>query len=368
MSSSKLFSPTQLGSIHLKNRIIMAPMTRSRALGNIIQDITVTYYEQRASAGLIITEGTSPSPDGLGYARIPGIFNLAQAKSWRPVTDAVHAKGGKIIVQLMHTGRVSHPNNMPAGAQVLSASAIAAAGDMWTDNEGMQKNAEPLEMTEAQIKTAIAEFATAARFAVEEAGFDGVEIHGANGYLLEQFLHPASNERTDHYGGSIENRSRFVLEVTAAVIEAIGKDRVGIRLSPHGVNGGMPGGFDQVDESFTYLAGQLNDLGIAYLHLVDHSGMGAPAVPAELVAKLRKAFTHTLILCGNYDRERAEADLNSGLADLIAFGRPFLSNPDLVERMEAGAPLATPDMTKLYTPGPDGYIDYPALAEATVQD
>ncbi len=365
MSSSKLFSPAKLGSLQLSNHIVMAPMTRSRAIGNIPQDITATYYEQRASAGLIITEGTSPSPNGLGYARIPGVFTHEQATAWRKVTDAVHAKGGKIFVQLMHTGRISHIDNLPEGAQVLSASAIKAIGDMWTDKNGMQKNDHPVEMTEAQIKAAVQEFTEAARLAVEEGGFDGVELHGANGYLLEQFLHPAANARTDKYGGNIENRSRFVLEVVESVAQAIGKDRVGIRLSPHGINGDLPA-FDQVEESFTYLAEQLNDLGIVYLHLLDHSGMGAPKVPISTFQKMRAAFKNAIILCGSYDRDRAETALASGLADLIAFGRPFIANPDLVERLESGAPLAEFDGTKLYTSGADGYIDYPVLEEATV--
>ena len=365
MSSSKLFSPAQLGPIHLRNHVVMAPMTRSRAIGNVPQDITATYYEQRASAGLIITEGTSPSPNGLGYARIPGVFTHEQAPAWRKVTDAVHNRGGKIFVQLMHTGRVTHQDNLPAGGQVLAPSSIIAPGDMWTDQGGMQKNTEPVTMTEAQIKTAIADFAGAARLAVEEGGFDGVELHAANGYLLEQFLHPAANERTDEYGGSMENRSRFVLEVTAAVAQAIGKDRLGIRLSPFGAGGGMPGGFEQAEESYTYLAEQLNALDILYLHLVDHSAMGAPPVPAGIFTQIRSAFQNMVILCGNYDRARAEAALSNGEADLIAFGRPFLANPDLVERLADDAPLAQPDFNKFYTPGPEGYIDYPALVEAT---
>lgn len=364
MSSSKLFSPAKLGPFQLANHVVMAPMTRSRAIGNVPQDITATYYEQRATAGLIITEGTSPSPNGLGYARIPGVFAHEQAVAWRKVTDAVHAKGGKIFVQLMHTGRVAHIDNLPAGAQVLSASAIAAIGDMWTDKNGMQKNGDPVEMTEAHIQTAVAEFTEAARLAVEEGGFDGVELHGANGYLLEQFLHPAANARTDKYGGNIENRSRFVLEVATSVAQAIGKDRTAIRLSPHGVNGGLHGTFDQLEESFTYLAEQLNELGILYVHLVDHSGMGAPKVPASTFQKIRGAFKNTIILCGDYDVTRAEAALASGLADLIAFGRPFIANPDLVKRLENGEPLAQFDSTKLYTPGPDGYIDYPVLVES----
>lgn len=365
MSNSKLFSPAQLGPFPLSNHVVMAPMTRSRAIGNVPQDITATYYAQRASAGLIITEGTSPSPNGLGYARIPGIFTHEQAVAWRKVTDAVHERGGRIFVQLMHTGRVTHQDNLPAGGQVLAPSALLAPGDMWTDQGGMQKNTEPVPMSEGQIKAAVAEFVAAARLAVEEAGFDGVELHGANGYLLEQFLHPAANQRTDHYGGSQENRSRFVLEVTAAVAGAIGKNRVGIRLSPFGAGGGMPGGFEQAEESFIYLAEQLNTLDILYLHLVDHSSMGAPPVPTSMFAQMRAAFKNTVILCGNYDRDRAEAALASGHADLIAFGRPFLANPDLVERLEEGTPLAQPDPNKFYTPGPEGYIDYPALAEAT---
>ena len=364
MSNAKLFSPARLGPIQLRNHVVMAPMTRSRAIGNVPQDITAVYYEQRASAGLIITEGTSPSLNGLGYARIPGIFTHEQAVAWRKITDAVHGKGGKIFVQLMHAGRVAHTDNLPVGGQVLSASAITASGDMWTDQSGMQKNSSPVAMTDVQIETAISEFAAAARLAVEVAGFDGVELHGANGYLLEQFLHPAANERTDQYGGSMENRSRFVLEVTAAVADAIGKDRVGMRLSPYGAGGGMPGGFEQAEESFTYLAAQLSALDILYLHLVDHSSMGAPAVPANVFAQMRKAFKNTLIRCGNYDLARAEAELAEGRADLIAFGRPFLANPDLVERLESGAPLAQADATKFYTPGPDGYIDYPALVKA----
>ena len=366
MRHANLLSPAQLGPFQLRNHVVMAPMTRSRAIGNVPQDIAATYYAQRATAGLIITEGTSPSPNGLGYARIPGVFTQEQAVAWRKVTDAVHAEGGKIFIQLMHTGRVSHQDNLPAGAEVLSASAILAAGDMWTDQGGMQKNTQPAAMTATQIQAAIAEFAAAARLAVEVAGFDGVELHAANGYLLEQFLHPSANERQDQYGGSMENRRRFVLEVTAAVAAAIGKERVGIRLSPYGVGGGMPGAFEQVDESFTDLAAQLNALDVAYLHVADHSAMGAPKVPETLLHQMRAAFKNTLILCGNYDATRAEADLASGLADLIAFGRPFIANPDLVERFESGAPLAQPDATKFYTPGAEGYIDYPTLAEATL--
>jgi N-ethylmaleimide reductase len=228
---SQLFSKTTLGSLTLQNHLVIAPMTRNRATNNIPNDLMAQYYAQRASAGLIITEGTSPSPNGLGYPRIPGIFSAAQVAGWKRVTDAVHARGAKIFIQFMHCGRIAHPLNLPSGAHMLAPSAVAAAGDIYTDAEGMKQNAMPQAMTEADIKTTIQEFAQAAKNAVA-AGFDGVELHGANGYLLEQFIRPNSNQRTDRYGGSIENRARFVLEVADAVIEAIGKDKVGIRLSP----------------------------------------------------------------------------------------------------------------------------------------
>ena len=236
---SLLFSKTTLGPLALQNRLVMAPMTRNRATGNVPNDLMAQYYAQRASAGLIITEGTSPSPNGLGYPRIPGIFSAAQIAGWKRVTEAVHAQGAKMFMQLMHCGRIAHPLNLPAGARVLAPSAVAAAGEMYTDAEGMKPNAMPQAMTEADIKTAIEEYAQAAKNAVA-AGFDGIELHGANGYLLEQFIRPNSNQRTDRYGGSIENRARFVLEVADAAIKAIGKDKVGIRLSPFGVFNDMP--------------------------------------------------------------------------------------------------------------------------------
>src|SRR6202161_376909 len=237
---SLLYSPVTLGPYTFKNRLAMSPMTRSRAIGNVPDDLMVEYYTQRAaSAGLIITEGTSPSPNGLGYPRIPGIFSAEQVAGWKKVTDSVRPRGAKMFVQLMHCGRIGHPRNLPAGATVLGPSAIAASGEMYTDAKGMQPNAMPRAMTEPDIKAAIAEFAQAAKNAVA-AGFDGIELHGANGYLLEQFIRPNSNQRTDRYGGPIENRARFVIEVVNAVIAAIGKDKVGIRLSPFGVFNDMP--------------------------------------------------------------------------------------------------------------------------------
>jgi N-ethylmaleimide reductase len=356
---SLLFSKATLGTLTLQNRLVMSPMTRNRATGNIPNELMAEYYAQRASAGLIITEGTSPSPNGLGYPRIPGIFSAAQVAGWKLVTDAVHAKGAKIFIQFMHCGRVAHPLNLPAGARVLAPSAVAAAGDMYTDAEGMKPNAVPQAMTEADIKTAIEEFAQAARNAVA-AGFDGVELHGANGYLLEQFIRPNSNQRTDRYGGPIENRARFVLEVADAVIEAIGKDRVGIRLSPYGVFNDMPL-YEGMEADYTYLAQQLNARGLVCIHLVDHSSEGAPVVPDAIKKMFRNTFKDKLILSGGYDAARAESDLAAGKCDLIAVGRPFLANPDLVERWKTGAALNDPDMGTFYTPGAKGYTDYPAL-------
>ena len=356
---SLLFSKTTLGTLTLQNHLVMAPLTRSRAIGNIPNELMAEYYAQRGSVGLIVTEGTSPSPNGLGYPRIPGIFSAAQIAGWKLVTDAVHARGAKIFIQFMHCGRVGHPLNLPAGARVLGPSAIAAAGDMYTDAEGMKQNAMPQAMSEADIKTAMEEYAQGAKNAVA-AGFDGVELHGANGYLLEQFIRPNSNLRTDRYGGAIENRARFVLEVADAVIKAIGKDKVGIRLSPYGVFNDMPL-YDAMDADYTWLAQQLNARGLVYIHLVDHSPQGAPVVPDSIKQMFRSTFKGTLILSGGYDAARAESDLAAGKCDLVAVGRPILANPDLVTRWNNGAALNAPDMDTFYTPGAKGYTDYPVL-------
>ncbi|HUP56729.1 MAG TPA: alkene reductase, partial [Bdellovibrionota bacterium] len=254
----KLFSPTTLGSLELPNRVVMAPMTRSRAIGNVPNELMAEYYASRAVAGLIITEGTAPSPDGLGYARIPGLFNDEQAAGWRKVTDAVHGKGGRIFLQLMHTGRVSHPLNMPKGSRIVAPSAIRLPGQMYTDEKGPLDHPVPEAMNEKDLKKARAEFIHSAGLAVEKAGFDGVELHAANGYLLEQFLNPGSNQRTDSYGGSGENRMRFVLEVTAGVVERIGGDRVGIRLSPYGSFNHMQPHFEEVDRFYGNLGARLS--------------------------------------------------------------------------------------------------------------
>ncbi len=358
---SILYTSATLGSLVLQNRMVMAPMTRSRAPGNIPNALMVDYYTQRGTAGLIITEGVSPSPNGLGYPRIPGIFSTAQVEGWKAITEAVHKKGAKIFLQIMHSGRISHPLNMPAGARVIAPSAVPASGEMYTDGEGMKPFPVPQAMTLEDIKATVAEYVQGAENAVA-AGFDGIELHGANGYLLEQFIRPNSNLRTDSYGGSIENRARFVLEVVNAVTAAIGKERVGIRLSPFGVFNDMPL-YDSMEEDYTWLAKQLNLSGLAYIHLVDHSSMGAPIVPDSMKATFRNTFKGTLILSGGYDARRAESDLTEGKGDLIAIGMAFLANPDLVKRWKTGAALNAPDMDTLYTPGPKGYTDYPVLQE-----
>lgn len=359
--SHLLFSPTELGSLTLTNRIAMAPMTRSRAFNNLPNELIAKYYGQRASAGLIITEGVAPSPNGLGYSRIPGVFSAEQVAAWKPVTQAVHEKGGHIFVQLMHTGRIGHPLNLPAGAEVLAPSAITAKGPIWTDQEGLQDNSLPRELTTDEVKHAIQEFVQAAKNAIE-AGFDGIELHGANGYLIEQFINPNSNQRTDEYGGSVENRTRFVLEIAEQAVAAIGKERVGIRFSPYNVYNDM-GAYPEVSETYTYLAEKLNNLGIVYLHLVDTAGLDGAETTRPLIKTIRETFSNTLILNNQYTAERAEKDLQSGLADLIAFGAPFIANPDLVERLSTGAELAQSDPSTYFAGGEKGFVDYPALVE-----
>ncbi|MHB9141986.1 MAG: alkene reductase [Paludibacter sp.] len=357
MSKYKLFTAAKLGKLALSNHMVMAPMTRCRAIGNIPNDLMAEYYGQRATAGLIITEGTAPSPNGLGYARIPGCFSKEQVEGWKKVTSTVHKKGGHIFLQLMHTGRISHSLNLPVGAQIIAPSAVKAAGQMWTDAKQMQDFPVPKQMDDQDLLLTLTEYIASAKHAVE-AGFDGVELHAANGYLLEQFLSPVSNIRTDKYGGSIENRCRFVLEVVTGVVETIGKEKTGIRLSPYGVASDMPH-YPEIAETYTYLAEELNKLGIVYLHLVDHSAMGAPEVPDEIKGIIRTRFKNTLILSGGYDKERAEADIETRKADLIAFGRPFINNPDLVERLENDWPLSQElKMDLFYSADEKGYTDY----------
>jgi N-ethylmaleimide reductase len=356
-----LFELLITSSIQLANRVVMAPMTRSRAVdANTPNALMAEYYGQRAGAGLIITEGTSPSPNGLGYPRIPGLFDEAQVRGWKAVTHAVHAKGGKIFVQLMHTGRVTQLANLPAGAEVLGPMDEVCPGEIYSDSQGMQPHSTPRAMTATDIADTVGEYAKSAQLAIE-AGFDGVELHAANGYLIEQFMNANVNQRSDVYGGSIDGRNRFALEVTRATVAAIGADRVGIRLSPYGVFNST-GEFPDVEAQYLALTQELSALGLLYVHVLDHSPMGAPPVPAELKSRLRAAFQGLFILAGGFDRASAESALKAGQADLIAFARPFLANPDLVERLRTDAALNAVDLATFYTPGAQGYTDYPVLA------
>lgn len=350
-SQMKIFEQTHLGPLTLQNKIVMAPMTRSRAIGNLANEMMARYYAQRASAGLIITEGTSPSPNGLGYARIPGLFSLTQAYSWRMVTDAVHARGGKIFVQLMHTGRISHSANMPAGARILAPSAIAAKGEVWTDSLGSQPHPVPVEMTADDIKATIDDFTRSALLAVNEAGFDGVELHAANGYLIDQFLNPKSNQRGDIYG---KDRTEFAYQIAKSVAQAIGPEKTGIRISPYGTFNDLAV-FENVDEFYAGLADRLATLRLAYIHVIDH-GQG------DVKRLVRERFRGTYILSQGYDIPKAEVHLAEGRGDLVAFGKPFISNPDFVEKARKNLPLVPMDPTKLYTPGAEGYVDYPSTA------
>ncbi len=346
-----LFAPVRLGDIDLKNRIAMAPMTRNRSPGGVPTELNAQYYGQRGTAGLIITEGTTPDAGGRGYIDIPGLYDAAQVAGWRRVTDAVHAKRGRIVVQLMHTGRISHPDFLDGGTPV-APSAVAAAGAIFT-KEGQKPHPVPRALDAAEIPAVIATYGRAARLAVE-AGFDGVEIHGANGYLPSQFLSTNVNLRTDDWGGSVENRARFLLGAVAAAAEAIGAGRVGVRVSPGSA-------FNDIEDSdpeatLTHIATALRGQGLAYLHLVG----GAYAYDAAGIA--RRVFDGPLMLNGGYDRARAEADIAAGRADAIAFGVPFLANPDLPARLRADAPLNAPDTTTFYGGDARGYTDYPALA------
>lgn len=356
-----LLKPTTMGQRNLQNHIVMAPMTRCRATADHVPtDIMAKYYGDRAAAGLIVTEGIGPSPNGIGYARIPGLYTDDQVAGWKPVTQAVHDNGGVIFAQLMHTGRVSHPANMPEGARVLAPSALALQQQkMWVDGEGELPTPEPEVMTTADILQAQDEYVNAAKNAIA-AGFDGVELHAANGYLMEQFFNPISNLRTDEYGGNPENRARFILETTEKVIAAIGAENVGIRLSPGGVFGEL-GPFEGMTEAFASLAAELDKLGVVYIHLVNHGSFGVPPLPDDAREAIRNAFSGTLIVCGGYDAASALDDLETK-TDLIAIGRPFIANPDLVERVKQGAAWNSPNMETFYTPGEVGYTDYTPLA------
>lgn len=298
-------------------------------------------------------------PTGWGYARIPGLFDAQQAAGWKLVTDAVHAAGSRIVVQLMHTGRYGHPDNLGKGGRLLGPSAIAWQGKMYVDGKGDQAIPTAQAMTGDDIERAIEEFAKAAELAIG-AGFDGVELHGANGYLIEQFFNTAANQRRDAWGGSVEGRIRFALEVAKRAAARVGAERLGIRVSPYSTSGGLKSADDEVETLYETLARELSTLGLAYMHIVDHSALGQPAPTASVKAKIRQAFKGTVIAAGGFDLQRANAELAAGHADLIAFGRPFLANPKLVSRLRDGQPLNAPDFATFYTPGEKGYTDYPA--------
>jgi len=354
---SDLFSPVKLGSIAMSNRMVMAPLTRNRSsMEGVPQDINVTYYEQRATAGLIITEATPISPMGHGYPLLPGIYTDAQVDGWKKVTDAVHAKGGKIVIQLWHVGRISHPSLLN-GATPVAPSAVKPAGKAFTF-EGLVDYVEPRALDASDLPSIVADYVQASKNAIK-AGFDGVEIHSANGYLLDQFLRDGSNQRSDIYGGSIENRTRFLMEVTKAVVEAIGSDKVGLRLSPVNPFNDMKDSNPQA--LFNYVTEQLNQFNLAYLHVVEggiHGGGVAEPFDFDAMRKLCKSPYMANL---SYDKERGNAAIAKGHADAVAYGVPFIANPDLVERFRQDAPLNEADSKSFYGGTEKGYIDYPTL-------
>jgi N-ethylmaleimide reductase len=355
----ELFAPLQVGAVALPNRMVMSPMTRGRAeRDGTPNDLMAEYYAQRSGAGLIVTEATSMSPQGVGWVGAPGIYTDSHVAGWRGVTGAVHAAGGRIFLQLWHMGRVSHPD-FQNGELPVGPSAVAAKGQSTTAS-GKKDYVVPRALPAEEIPGIVADYAAAARRA-RDARFDGVEIHGANGYLLDQFLRDGSNLRTDDYGGALENRVRFLLEVAQAVREAWSADRVGVRLSPRNPYNDMRDGAPEV--TFGLAAQKLGELGLAYLHLVDPLPGSPMYAPGPLLSgDLRQAFGGPVIVNGGYDAATATAAIREGRADAVAFGVPFLANPDLVDRFRSGAPLNPPDFSTLYTPGAKGYIDYPALA------
>lgn len=354
-----LFSKYRLDELELSNRMVMGPMTRSRAVdGDVPGPLSVTYYTQRASAGLIITEGSPVSPRGIGYANSPGIYLAAQVESWKKVTDSVHRAGGKIFIQLWHVGRVSHPDFL-GGDLPVAPSALPVDGEVHTPS-GKKDIPVPRALETGEIRGIIEQFRKGAENA-RAAGFDGVEIHGANGYLLDQFLRDGSNKRTDSYGGSLENRVRLPLEVSRAVIGVWGADRVGYRISPHFTMHSMSD--TNPRETFSYFAEELNAINLGYLHMVEAIGgmMGFVAAKDRMGPAIRKIFKKTFMLNGGYDLRSGNQAIEKGEADLIAFGVPFLANPDLPERFRLDAPLNSPDIATFYQGGEKGYIDYPKL-------
>lgn len=360
--TSRLFQPGRIGDIAVANRVVMAPLTRSRAdepRGDLPGSaMNIDYYRQRSGAGLIISEGTQVAPAGKGYMATPGIYSDAQVEGWKRITDAVHAAGSKIVAQIWHVGRITHPA-LTGGLRPVAPSAVAPKGVVAYTHEGKVEVPVPQELSTAEIAEIVDQYRRGAANAIR-AGFDGVEIHGANGYLIDQFLRDGANHRTDAYGGSVENRVRFALEVVDAVAAEIGAGRTGIRLSPV-----TP--FNDLSDSnpqavFGHLVEQLDRRGIAFIHFIEGATGGPRDVPGFDFAGARRAFRGTYIANNGYDRAMAIEAVDTGRADAVAFGRLFIANPDLVQRLKRGAPLNTPNPQTFYTPGPVGYTDYPALA------
>lgn len=353
----------------LNNRIVMAPMTRARRPDYIANEETAAYYRQRASAGLIISEGTPVSPEGQGYINVPGIWTADQAQGWKLVTDAVHDAGARMFAQLWHVGRMSHTSLQPCGGAPVSSTTVPVRNPRFQvftttedGGEGFVAPSVPRALLTNEVARVTEDFAKAARNAAA-AGFDGVELHAANGYLFEQFLNPILNDRTDRYGGSVENRARFTLETIDALIDMLGTDRVGIRLAPHNQQFDMQD-YDGVEETYFYLADELAKRKIAYVHLNDNWAAGRSVIDDTFLTQFREHFPGTIILAGAMTFERAEKLVEAGVIDLPAFGQPFIANPDLVERYRDGIPLAKPDRDTYYGGGSEGYTDYPRVAAA----
>ncbi|SET86560.1 alkene reductase [Oceanicella actignis] len=360
MSEHPLFQPVRVGEVDLANRVVMAPLTRNRAdpATDAVTDLTAEYYAQRASAGLIITEASQISPEGKGYAWTPGIHSPTQVAAWRKVVDAVHARGGKIFVQLWHVGRISHVSLQPGGQAPVSSTDRPAKAKTF-DGKDFVDTSAPRRLEASEIPRILADYRAAARNAME-AGFDGVELHAANGYLIDQFLKDGVNDRDDAYGGSLENRSRLLVEAVEAILAEVPAGRVGVRVSPFStVNDAADSNPKALAE---HVVARLDPFGLAYLHLVEGQTGGPRDLPEGVdLTALRKAFRGAWMVNNGYDREMAMKAVESGYADLVAFGRPFISNPDLVERLRRGAPLNPLDTSTLYGGGAKGYTDYPTL-------
>jgi len=368
---TNIFEPVTIGSLQLKNRIAMAPMTRARNVDGIPNENNALYYAQRAGAGLIITEGTAVSDTSKGVLYIPGLYTADQVRGWKKVTRAVHEQGSTIFAQLWHVGRISHNSNQPNGILPVGPSDIPAFNAFaWgydeNGKEGPVPSSTPRALTTSEVKAVVNDFAQAARNAVE-AGFDGVEIHGANGYLLEQFLNPFVNNRTDQYGGNIENRSRILLEIIDACVSAIGKNKVGIRLTPYGGLGDLPH-YDEIEATYRYLAQEIANRGIVYIHLMDQQSKGSHALPEGFLERFRSWYNGVIILAGSMNREKSERWIGAGTIDIAGFGEPFIANPDLVERLQHNWELTPPDRSLHYGLSNHGYTDWPTYQKTVLVD